>query len=59
MKNLFLKFSQILRETQVSEACNIFQKKALTQMFSCKFCEIFKNTFLTENRRATASDSGN
>ena len=41
MKKVFLKFSQILRETQVSEACNIF----------------FKKDF--DNRRATASDSGN
>ena len=30
MKKVFLKFSQILRETQVSEACNIFLKKILT-----------------------------
>ena len=26
-------------------------------MFSCKFCEISKNTFFTEHLRATASDS--
>ena len=26
------------------------------QMFFCEFCEIFKNTFLTEHLRVTASD---
>ena len=25
-------------------------------MFSCKFCEIFKNTFFTEHLRATNSE---
>ena len=25
-------------------------------MFSCEFCEIFKNTFFTEHLRVTASD---
>ena len=25
-------------------------------MFSCKFCEIFKNTFFTEHFQVTASD---
>ena len=36
----------------------LFLKKAtLTQVFSCKFCEIFKNTFFTEDVRVTASES--
>ena len=26
-------------------------------MFSCEFCEIFKNTFFTEHLRATASEA--
>ena len=30
-------------------------KKTLVQVFSCKFCEISKSTFLTEHLRATAS----
>ena len=29
-------------------------KKVLAQVFSCEFCEIFKNTFFTEHVRATA-----
>ena len=29
--------------------------EALTQVFSCEFCEISKNTFFTEHLRTTAS----
>ena len=36
-------------------ACNVIKREALVQMFSCEFCEIFKNTFLIENLQATAS----
>ena len=31
------------------------EKEALTQVFSCEFCKISKNTFLIENLWATAS----
>ena len=34
---------------------SLFFKKTLAQVFSCEFCEISKNTFFTENLRATAS----
>ena len=27
------------------EACNFIKKETLAQVFSCKFCEIYKNTF--------------
>ena len=27
------------------QACNFIKKETLAQMFSCEFCEIFKNTF--------------
>ena len=27
------------------EACNFIKKEALAQVFSCEFCEIYKNTF--------------
>ena len=37
---MFLKISQISQE-----------KETLTQMFFCKICKIFKNTFLTEHLR--------
>ena len=29
----------------------LFKKKTQTQVFSCEFCEIFKNTFFMEHRR--------
>ena len=32
-----------------------FLKKTLAPVFSCEFCEIFKNTFFTKHLRATAS----
>ena len=31
------------------EACNFIKNEILAQVFSCEFCEIFKNTFLTEH----------
>ena len=36
------------------EACNFIKKETLAQVFSCEFCEIFKNTFLTEHLRRVA-----
>ena len=36
-------------------SCNII-KDTLAQVFSCEFCEIFKNTFFTEHLWVTASD---
>ena len=35
-------------------ACNFIKKETLAQVFSCKFCEISKNTFFTEHVWATA-----
>ena len=34
---------------------NKVKKETLAQVFSCEFCEIFKNAFFTEHLRATAS----
>ena len=34
---------------------SLSKKETLAQMFSYEFCEISKNTFFTENHRATAS----
>ena len=31
------------------QACNFIKKETLTQVFSCEFCEISKNTLFTEN----------
>ena len=36
-------------------ACNFIKKETLTQVFSCEFCEISKNTCFTEHLRTTAS----
>ena len=33
----------------------LLKKEALAQVFSCEFCEIFKNTCFTEHLWATAS----
>ena len=35
---------------------HFFKKKTLAQMFSCKFCEISKNTFFAEHLWTTASE---
>ena len=40
-------------------ACNFIKKEALTQVFSCEFYEIFKNTFFTEHLRTIASGTEN
>ena len=37
------------------QASNFINKETLAQVFSCEFCEIFKNTFFTEHLRTTAS----
>ena len=34
----------------------VFKKETLAQLFFCEFCEIFRNTFLTEQLWVTASD---
>ena len=36
-------------------ACTFIKKETLTQVFSCEFCKIFKNTFFTEHLQMTAS----
>ena len=35
---------------------NFIKKETLAQVFSCEFCEIFKNTFFTEHLWTTASE---
>ena len=34
---------------KISQAWNFVKKETLAQVFSCKFCEIFKNTFFLQN----------
>ena len=35
---------------------NFSKKETQTQVFSCEFCEIFKNTFFVEHLRTAASN---
>ena len=66
IKKMFLKILQnsqqqicarvsFLIKLQVS-ASNLIKKEALVQVFSCEFCEIFKNTFFTEYLWSIASE---
>ena len=38
-----------------NKVARFIKKQALAQLFSCGFCEIFKNTFFREHLRITAS----
>ena len=38
------------------KVCNFIKKEALEQTFSWEFCKIFKDTFFTDDLRATACD---
>ena len=51
MKKLFLNIPQNSQESN----CARVKKETLAQVFSCEFCEIFKNTFFIEHLRTTAS----
>ena len=50
----YLSKSLFLIKLQIS-ACNFTKKETLSQVFSCEFCEISKNTFFTEHLRTTAA----
>ena len=65
MKKFFLKISQNSQENNCAkvsfliklqaQSCNFIKKETLTQVFSCEFYEICKNTILTDHLQATAS----
>ena len=38
-----------------TEACSVIKKETLVQLFSCEFCEIFKNTFFHKTPPVAAS----
>ena len=38
------------------EVCYLIKKRTLTQVFSCVFCKISKNSFFTEHLRVTTSE---
>ena len=37
------------------QACNFIKKETLAQVFSCEFCEIFKNTYFYRTPLVAAS----
>ena len=49
LKYVFVKLWQNLEETPVSDS--FLKEETPMQVFFCKFCEIFKNTFFTEHLR--------
>ena len=67
-KKMFLKISQNPQESSGASAsfliklqalaCNFIEKETQEQMFSCEFCEIFKNNFSAEHNPATVSREG-
>ena len=50
---MFLEISQNSQENTCAR--DFIKKETLTQVFTCEFCEISKNTFFTEYLRAAAS----
>ena len=53
VKKVFLEISQ---NSQLPKACNFIKKGTLAQVFSCEFCEIFKNTVLHRTPLVAASE---
>ena len=41
---------------KLPEVCNFIKKETVAQVFSCEFCEIFKNTVFTKQFQVTDSD---
>ena len=60
-KKVFLKFSQNSQENTCVRVSflikfnKVVKKETLAQVFSCEFCEIFKNSFFAEDLQMTAS----
>ena len=59
-RKVFLKISQNSQEKPVpeslfneatSKACNFIKKETMTQVFSCKYCETYKNSFFYRTPR--------
>ena len=42
-----------------ASTCSLFKKETLLEVFSCEFCEIFKNTVFTEHIGAITSAISN
>ena len=55
VEKVFLEILQNSQENTCARACN-FIKKILTQVFSCEFCEISKDTFSYRTPSVAASE---
>ena len=44
-----------VRTEATVRACNFIKKETLAQVFSCDFCEIFKNTFCYRTPQVAAA----
>ena len=54
-KGVLKDFTKLTVKHLRPEACNFIKKETLAKVFSCEFCEIFKNSIFTEHFQATAS----
>ena len=54
-KGVLRNFVKLTSKHLCQSLFNLVKKETLVQVFSCEFCEIFKNTFFTEPLLATAS----
>ena len=61
LKKLFLKFHNIYRKTPVMESllnkvAGLYQKQTAAMVFSCKYCEIFKNSYFEKHLWTATSE---
>ena len=54
---MFLNISQSLFNKVADNACNFIKKETLPKVFSCDFCEIFKNIFSYRTTPVVVSSS--
>ena len=54
---MFKDFQVKMITKDVSGTCQFIKKETLAQMFSCEFCNLFKNSFLYRAPLVAASDN--
>ena len=54
---MFKDFQVMMISKDVSDTCKFIKKETLAQVISCKFCKLFKNTFLYRTNLVAASDN--
>ena len=57
IKKAALEIFAKLTEKHLYQSLFLIKEKSLAQVFSCKFCKIFKSTFFTEHFRTIASEN--